>query len=251
MNAVRQALVDFATAVSGGALRGVVEELRQQGEINLSALERRLAQQHSKELLRRLLRESEAQHLSASRLAGMLEGASYVVEHQQDLSPELVWTGPAPNGTATRRTEQVMLEVIRAAKERLFLTSFVAYKVDTIVTELNQATHRGVDVRILLESAQGNGGTLSIDSIPVMKKNLPRVSFFSWQERSGEFAGGSMHAKVAVADSHLAFITSANLTGHAMQRNIEAGVLLRGGSHPKRLAEYLNALVSNSVITQL
>lgn len=38
----------------------------------------------------------------------------------------------------------------------------------------------------------------------------------------------TLHAKCAVADDTLALISSANLTGHALQLNIEAGVLLRG-----------------------
>ena len=38
--------------------------------------------------------------------------------------------------------------------------------------------------------------------------------------------------KVAVADGNTCFITSANLTGYAMERNMEAGVLISGGTFP-------------------
>lgn len=250
MNGLQRCVVEFATVVSKGALRSVVDALIQQGEIDAFVLERRVTHHHSKELLRRLLREAADHHVSALRLAGMLEGASSVVEHYQELSPELVWTGPAPAGTATRQTEQVMLEVIRGARERLFLTSFVAYRVDRIVTALNEAADRGVDVKILLESPEGKGGNLSVDSVSLMREVLPRARFYAWQNRSEEFAGGSVHAKVAVADDRLAFITSANLTGYAMERNMEAGVLLRGGEHPRKLAEYLESMVTTGVIVE-
>ena len=52
-----------------------------------------------------------------------------------------------------------------------------------------------------------------------------------------------MHAKVAVADSKIAFISSANLTAHAMEKNMEAGVLIRGGDLPTQLQDHLDGLV--------
>ena len=251
MSRVHRCVLEFATCVSKGALFSVVDGLIELGEIDALVPERHLTHHHSKELLRQLLREAAVNCVSPSRLAGMLEGASCVVEHYQETSPELVWTGPAPAGTATRQTEQVLLQVIRGARKRLFLTSFVAYKVDSIVAALNGAADQGVDVSILLESSEAKGGNLSLDSISMMRKVLPRARFFAWQNKPEEFVGGSVHAKVVVADDRLAFITSANLTSHAMERNMEAGVLLRGGEHPRKLAGYLEAMVSTDVIAEL
>ena len=55
---------------------------------------------------------------------------------------------------------------------------------------------------------------------------------FSWVDKRDGFAGGKVHAKVAVADEAFCFISSANLTGHAMEKNMEAGVLIKGGATP-------------------
>ena len=41
-----------------------------------------------------------------------------------------------------------------------------------------------------------------------------------------------------------AFITEANLTGASMERNMEAGVLLRGGPLPAQLEAHLQSLVT-------
>jgi hypothetical protein len=46
---------------------------------------------------------------------------------------ELVWTGPSSKLVATRKTEQALLQVIDAAEQRLFMTSFVAYDVAAIM----------------------------------------------------------------------------------------------------------------------
>ncbi len=38
-----------------------------------------------------------------------------------------------------------------------------------------------------------------------------------------------MHAKVLVVDGRTALVGSANVTGSAMERNLECGLLVRGG----------------------
>ena len=43
--------------------------------------------------------------------------------------------------------------------------------------------------------------------------------------------------------------TSANLTGYAMEKNMEAGVLISGGRIPKLLDEHLRSLVDTKVVT--
>jgi phosphatidylserine/phosphatidylglycerophosphate/cardiolipin synthase-like enzyme len=42
--------------------------------------------------------------------------------------------------------------------------------------------------------------------------------------------GAKMHAKLAVADRRVLLITSANLTRSGVTKNIEAGLLIRGGT---------------------
>lgn len=66
---------------------------------------------------------------------------------------------------------------------------------------------------------------------------------FTWKEKPEPFVDGKVHAKVAVVDGARAFITSANLTGHALEKNMEAGVLINGGSVPKTLSDHLQALI--------
>lgn len=84
-----------------------------------------------------------------------------------------------------------------------------------------------------------------------MKTSLPMARILSWSEKDGNFAGGRVHAKVAVADERFCFVSSANLTGHAMEKNMEAGVLVRGGATPRDLHRHLEALVTTHVVTKV
>jgi phosphatidylserine/phosphatidylglycerophosphate/cardiolipin synthase-like enzyme len=187
-----------------------------------------------------------------AELAAMLTASSAAYHRAKgEQEVELVWTGPSSTLVATRKTEQALLQVIDAATSRLFITSFVAYDVASIVKALQRAIERGVQVSMLLEASELHGGGVSIDAIAKMKSTLPTAKVFSWVHKSDGFAGGKVHAKVAVADEMFCFISSANLTGHAMERNMEAGVLIRGGATPRSLHAHLEALETTNVIIKV
>lgn len=180
----------------------------------------------------------------------MLLVASHVYKKVvSEQSTELVWTGPTTPFVSARRTEQALLQVINSAEQSLIITSFVAYDVSTIVKAMNAANDRGVVISMLLELSQEQGGNISFDAIGKMKNLVPAASLYAWREKDDQFSGGSVHAKVAVADGRLCFITSANLTGHAMEKNMEAGVLISGGRIAKQLDEHLRSLIDTNVVT--
>lgn len=188
--------------------------------------------------------------VTPAELGAMLAIASAAYHRaKKEQETELVWTGPSSRLVATRKTEQALLEVIDTAETKLFITSFVAYNIESIMTALRRAIGRDVQVSMLLESSDQHGGGVSIDVIGKMRAALPKARIYFWRDKEEAFAGGKVHAKVAVCDGRLGFISSANLTGHAMERNMEAGVLVRGGSLPKRLHEHLEALVTIKVLT--
>ena len=188
--------------------------------------------------------------VTPSELASMLTAAAHVYRKVKDeQSLELVWTGPTTPFVSARRTEQALLQVINAAKKSLFITSFVAYEVPSVVRALNEAAGTGVHISMLLESSQDHGGSITVDAIGKMRALVPTARLYAWREKAEGFGDGRVHAKVAVADGRACFITSANLTGFAMERNMEAGVLITGGSLPALLDDHLRALVDTRVVS--
>jgi len=180
-------------------------------------------------------RELAAMFQASSATATLIESSSSI---------ELVWTGPSNGIVPIRHTAQVLKGLIDEAKDRLFLVSFVAYNIVTIVEALQRARQRGVQVSILLEQSREHGGTLDRDSIELMRKSLPSVQLYEWDKsQASGFSPGCVHAKCAVADGAIAFVTSANLTDAAMERNMELGVLTRGGGVPSQLDQHLTSLV--------
>ncbi|MDD2748959.1 MAG: DISARM system phospholipase D-like protein DrmC [Acidithiobacillus sp.] len=188
--------------------------------------------------------------VSAEELASMLLAAGHVfTKATNQQSTELVWTGPTTPFVSARRTEQALLQVINAAEQTLFITSFVAYDVSTIVKALNAAIDRGVVISMLLELSQDHGGSITFDGIGKMRTLVPAANLYAWREKVAPFSDGRVHAKVAVADGSMCFITSANLTGHAMEKNMEAGVLISGGRLPQLLDDHLRSLVDTKLVS--
>lgn len=201
-------------------------------------------------LINQLVDAWRASATGSDELASMLLGAKFMaMKIASDQSIELVWTGPTTPFVATRHTEQALLQVINAAQSTLFITSFVAYDVASVVKALNDASAKDVHISMLLESSSEHGGSINIDVIRKMKSLVPKAVLYAWTGKVEPFLDGRVHAKVAVADTNSCFITSANLTGYAMEKNMEAGILITGGEIPRQLSQHLCALVSTKVVS--
>jgi cardiolipin synthase len=167
-------------------------------------------------------------------------------------SVELVWTGPTTDLVPVRRTEQVLTGLVDSAKNSIFLVSFVAYKVGPVIEALQKAVSRGVTLKILLENYTGRGGSVTTDSMATLKRHVPGARIFEWSKDQLIGDGrGKVHAKCVVADGAAAFVTSANLTEDAMEKNMELGVLLRGGDAPRILQQHLESLITARFVREV
>lgn len=156
---------------------------------------------------------------------------------------ELVWTGPTVTGVPIRHTYAVLVQVIDAARHRLTLVSFAAHTTPVVTNALRSAAGRGVDVRLVLD-----GGTHAHHAFTALGSTVELLTWPPTLLPDHDSDHASLHAKCAVADHDVAFVTSANLTGHALDRNMELGVLITGGDTPRRLAEHVEGLVAEGVI---
>lgn len=211
-----------------------------------------------KELINRFHQAwSNSNNVAPHDVASALQGASATAALSENRGAvEMVWTGPSTGQVPVRHTEQVLCEVINHAKRRLFLVSFVAYNVGSIISALRDAIGRQVQISILLEPSKEQGGKISNhDSAMAIKNCLPSIAVYFWTSKKStheeRWQYGAVHAKCAVADEELAFITSANLTAAAMEKNMELGVLVRGGNLPVELHQHLEALIDTKIIEQV
>lgn len=250
MQTLLNAVVDLVALVSPAKVRTIESALRGLANSGEAPNANTLADTPAaRAAVRRVVAAWGKVRASGDEVASMLLGASEAwLRVEGELGVELVWTGPTTSFVPTRRTEQVLLDLIASAKADLFLVSFVAYNLPSVVAAMNEAANRGVRLRVLLEASTSHGGTLNVDPASTVRQSVPTAEIFTWKEKPEPFKGGKVHAKVAVIDGTRAFITSANLTSHALEKNMEVGVLIHGGHVPKDLKNHLEGLIAVGIV---
>lgn len=177
-------------------------------------------------------------------LAGALAGASRLAE-QQDRSGtvEVVWTGPHSQLRTSRLTSAVVTDLIAESRDEVVLVSFATQTEPRVAGALQAAIERGVEVTLLLERAADNaaytGPAMPFPALPALRLHWPGAD---------RPEGAALHAKLLVVDTALALIGSANLTSRALERNLECGVLIRGGTAPAMIRAHLRHLLDAGVL---
>jgi cardiolipin synthase len=181
-------------------------------------------------------------------LAPMLEVALAAKRSRE--TAELVWTGPATSVVAVRSTERVLFDLVQSAERKLTIMSFGIFEVPRLVSGIEEALERRVDIRIILGDREAQTDRVLDQQRHQLGEMVVARACLCWwphQRRFRDAAGcaGLMHAKAAVADSRTAFLTSANLTEAALERNMELGVLIRGGTLPGAIDRLVDALLES------
>jgi phosphatidylserine/phosphatidylglycerophosphate/cardiolipin synthase-like enzyme len=162
---------------------------------------------------------------------------------------ELLWTGP--DSDELRRNLQGLLEVIRSARESLWVVSYaVGGDIDDVLVAMQERAVSGVDVQLLLDHRLDNFEHTRSRVV----RDAPDCELLIWPDelreiRPRQFA--NLHAKCAIADGRQAFVSSANLTGWAMEKNLEVGYLVTGGSTPRELMGHFEDLRGAGHLRQL
>jgi phosphatidylserine/phosphatidylglycerophosphate/cardiolipin synthase-like enzyme len=181
-------------------------------------------------------------------LTGLAAGYS---QRAAEVSVETVWSGPGSHHVPVRATAAVLADVVRDARRELVLMTYSARPHQPLSDALGAAISRGVAVTVVVETLQGAGSALSGDEPYQAFTGIPGIELWHWPASQRTESGAKMHAKLAVADRRVLLITSANLTQSGVTKNIEAGLLIRGGTVPVRAAEHIDALRSAGILTRL
>jgi phosphatidylserine/phosphatidylglycerophosphate/cardiolipin synthase-like enzyme len=180
-------------------------------------------------------------------------GRAYRVAEANEVV-QLAWTGPDHLQSTFRRTDRAWVEVIAEATRTLWIASYATWPGDEINNAIELAIGNSVQVNIIVERPEDNTGLTNTGLNRFTQMVRSTAQFFAWpkEERPTNESNHcpSMHAKCVIADKRVAFVTSANLTEAAMERNIEVGIVLRGGPQPGRLVERFESMVTSGDLRQ-
>ncbi|MET7373445.1 DISARM system phospholipase D-like protein DrmC [Micromonospora arida] len=198
--------------------------------------------------------------LEAQRASGLsgVEAAAYLrglaaghAQRSAAVRIEPVWSGPSTHPVPVRATAQVLVDLVGKATGELLLLSYSARRYPPLLAALAAAVKRDVAVTVVVETLAGARGALDGAEPAAAFGSLPGIEVWHWPSDQRVDEHAKMHAKIAVADRRVLLVSSANLTQSGVYRNIEAGLLVHGGTAPQRAAEHIAELQSRGVLTRL
>jgi phosphatidylserine/phosphatidylglycerophosphate/cardiolipin synthase-like enzyme len=196
---------------------------------------------------------------SEEQIAAALELVLQDRRHRPRLEDaiDLVMSGPEAPGVANRDTRVVVRELFANAQVSVLVAGYAVYQGKSVFEALadRMATIPGLKVRFCLDIQRGPGDT-TVASLLVHRfadrfrttqwpqdRPLPEVYYDPRSLEQSSHEKSAMHAKCIVVDGRDLFISSANFTEAAQNRNVEVGILVRSTSLAQDLARHFDALV--------
>lgn len=239
--------LDVDTALLGEVIEALV------GASDARSAHRIIEQRTSGSVSRRLREVFEGRDDAREAVIAIDAAARAVALVQAELGrTTTVWTGPSVASLPVRPIRQTVLQLIARARRCLTLVTYAGYDIEELVAALEQARKDyGVAVRLILETSADSGGRVTVDPA-VAFGNLPKaVAVYRWPASSRGPSGGSMHVKTVIRDSEDILVSSANLTGAAMDHNMELGLLVEGGRIAGIVDRHFDELIEAEVLVRV
>ncbi len=177
-------------------------------------------------------------------------------------APELVWTGPEAASAAARDTAVVLRELFESAQERVVLAGYSFWNATQVLGPLHDVMKsRRVDAKFFVNIEQ-------VSKAPADVAAYAQGVLQAWVDASWPFGAphpevycdrralepgppwSSLHAKCVSVDGQRAFVSSANFTGRAQERNIEVGVLLHDPTFAGQLERQWLGLIGAGLVVK-
>lgn len=171
---------------------------------------------------------------------------------------ELVTTGPDAATGADRDTQVVVQELFRNAERSVLVAGYELYQGEPVFRTLAERMAKvpKPTVRMFLNVKRPFGDTSSDSELIASfayrfrtehwptDRPLPEIYFDPRSLTMDAKRKAVLHAKCIVIDGRTAFVSSANFTEAAQERNIEVGLLVRSELVAERLINFFAGLIS-------
>jgi phosphatidylserine/phosphatidylglycerophosphate/cardiolipin synthase-like enzyme len=180
------------------------------------------------------------------------------------LIPDLVVSGPDVPGVPTADTYAVVQSLFHEAQNEIVLAGYAFHNGKLLFERLAEQKRLRPQLRIIfhVDVPRRAGDTTSADDIILRYADEFRNRHWPWQPfpevyfdpralDSDSHNRASLHAKVVIVDRSKLFLTSANFTEAAHQRNIEMGLLSRAAYLAEQVAAYFEGLRQSGHLRRL
>ncbi|SRR6266545_2163716 len=180
------------------------------------------------------------------------------------LIPDLVVSGPDVPGVPTADTYAVVQSLFQEAQNEIILAGYAFHNGKLLFERLAEQKRLRPRLRIIfhVDVPRRGGDTTTSDAIILRYAEEFRTRHWPWQPfpevyydaralNNDAHTRASLHAKIVVVDRSKLFLTSANFTEAAHQRNIEMGLLSRAAYLAEQVAAYFEGLRQSGHLLRL
>ncbi len=178
-------------------------------------------------------------------------------------APDLVWSGPEVPGVHARDTRRVYEELLGSAERSVWASSYAYFDGPRAFEVLARRMDATPDLRVtlLLNIQRRRGDTTAAQEL--VRRFADRFWVTDWPGSSRptvyydprslepDGPGGVLHAKAVVTDDEAVFVTSANMTEAALDRNIELGLLFRDRALAASVSNHFRGLIDRGLLRPL
>ena len=168
---------------------------------------------------------------------------SYLENRKEKI--ELITTAPPSFLLKTKRINNAVNEIVENAKKSLLITGYsISEFVEDIIDTIIEKSQRGLFVKVFINDLSKQK---SIDKL--LRYQGKFLQLYNYANNDDKMA--ALHAKIILADSERAIISSANLSYHGMAGNIEMGTLVHSVKLGKQIEEFFKSLVFQKVFSKI
>lgn len=217
------------------------------GNINLDLLLSRIQQDtacYSRESLDLIRRRYPAlSEKEASEILSLIIGATASANESK---ASLVVTAPASFSIKAKSTKNTVEGMIKDAQSSILITGYsLSGYFSELVESIIRKSQEGVFVKFFVNNIENQG---SFDKICRYKGRFLKIYNYPKQKDDSMSA---LHAKVISVDKEKTLITSANLSYHGQEGNIELGTFVQSKETAQQLDDFFTHLIFRRVFVEV
>ena len=210
------------------------------------------------------LRGLEGAGFSSAQSARLIEAVVAGRERDQILVPDLVVSGPDVPGVPTADTYSVVQTLFQEAESEIVLAGYAFFNGRLLFERLAERKQERPNLRIIfhVDVPRRHGDSTAPDILVMRYASEFREKHWPWQPFPEVYfdpraldveskTRASLHAKIVVVDRRKLFLTSANFTEAAHQKNIEMGLLCAVPYLAERVCSYFEGLRRSGILLRL
>lgn len=169
----------------------------------------------------------------------------YNLKHTEKV--DLVATLPSHYKTQALPTISVISDLIDSAKTLILITGYsISDYAEDLLMKIIEKSRSGVMVKIFVNKFDPTDSPI-INRLDMYKGRY--LEIYKYVEQDDDMA--ALHAKTLSVDDSKSLITSANLSFHGLEKNIELGCLIESSDYAKKLHSLFSDLIKTGKVKKV